>query len=1281
MKNNKIHVVSISTDTKRIQVFSKFFFVIFLLNLLSLILGIPNVYGQKYPKQISFQKITKSMSKDFQNKRKLDIKKAKKKKWLLQFKGQGGRNIYFDGVNAQGFPKYKTTYTNLTAAATVGTNHVWPGGSTKYNLNGSSSYLNNRVAIWDEGGVRVNHQEFNNRVKQVDKPASLSEHSTFVMGTIMAAGVVADARGMSYNLNEALAFDWNDVNAEMIKAASTNNLLLSNHSYGSICGWNYNETLNRWEFYGQPGATEDQGFGYYDGTAQIYDSIAYNFPNYLIVKAAGNNRGETGPPIDSPYYRFDNTGNFVLAKRDPSISSNDSFKSISYETSAKNILTVGAVYEIPLGYKSPSNVIISNFSSWGPTNDGRIKPDLVADGVNLYSPTATSNQSYKFGNGTSFASPIICGSLLLLQELYGKLRPDQFMRSATLKGLAIHTANEAGIANGPDYIFGWGLLDIKSAANTLYESLSKNNSSSSNSLIFEKTLKNRKSDTFSIITSGVGNFNATICWTDIIGFVQNQNVLNNPTPLLVNDLDIRIEGNGKIYYPWILDPRNRNNPARTGINSLDNVEKINIYDAVPGTKYKIIVNHKNYLFRDTQAYSIIVSGVGGLILCSSTATDIQSVKIDSFSMNNIHLSKISTNNYLDRRDSVVNLLPNLSAHFYLKINSTTQLNTKFLKIYIDYNGNGEYDKGELVSINNRFNNFGELKDSIFLPSNLLVGNKLVMRLILRDSNVIDSFRFCGNYVLGETIDLTLYIVDPKNDLAINSIISPIDQSCASNNQFVTVSISNNGSNTQNNFPIQLTVFNLTTNQFVDSFTEWYSGFLYPLTNLDFTFQKKINLESGQQYILKLKVLLNEDQFINNNIIIDTIQIAAQPTIKGNAFAYQCVATNLTTLTINNPISNENYFWYNVNNSIYPIAIGTNSTLNTSQQIFKVVSGISFNAGLSNNRISRSGNYQTPGNNYIQLKVAVPLTIQSLKLYTRQSGIVNIILVKNLVIDPATNEYTYNTVSSRQIQVTASSPNPKSGYTDYDPTDTGRYYNLNLSIPEAGTYWLIGKCLNGASLFRNNNISNFSYPIGDTNLFAIIGNSATTDQNNFYYYFYDMNLHTLNCASKPSFVNAQPNPRPTLYFTDDTLYSSLNGNLQWFLNDNLLTTTHNVNYIIPLKSGNYKVVALNNNGCITSSENYPFIFKPIPYNSKQEIALNIYPTLVTSTFLYLEFKIIYAPDFAYQIINFEGQSLSDLITIPNARKQMIQIPNLPKGMYLLRFRANGQYFYERFLKQD
>jgi len=85
-------------------------------------------------------------------------------------------------VNERGFFQAEMT-NNLNAAITVGTNELWTGGSTSLDLMGDE-YL---LGIWDGGGARATHQEFNNggfgaRVTIMDG-ASLSNHATHVAGT------------------------------------------------------------------------------------------------------------------------------------------------------------------------------------------------------------------------------------------------------------------------------------------------------------------------------------------------------------------------------------------------------------------------------------------------------------------------------------------------------------------------------------------------------------------------------------------------------------------------------------------------------------------------------------------------------------------------------------------------------------------------------------------------------------------------------------------------------------------------------------------------------------------------------------------------------------------------------------------------------------------------------------------------------------------------------------------------------------------------------------------
>ena len=148
--------------------------------------------------------------------------------------------------------------------------------------------MNGKLGIWDGGAVRGTHVELRGRVVQEDSTSTLDDHATHVSGTMIATGINPQAKGMAFQAPLLRAWDFNNDLSEMTSAAPS--LYLSNHSYGTIAGWDL-DANNNWDWYGISGDTVDYQFGYYDSGAQGRDSIAYNAPYYLIVQAASNNRG------------------------------------------------------------------------------------------------------------------------------------------------------------------------------------------------------------------------------------------------------------------------------------------------------------------------------------------------------------------------------------------------------------------------------------------------------------------------------------------------------------------------------------------------------------------------------------------------------------------------------------------------------------------------------------------------------------------------------------------------------------------------------------------------------------------------------------------------------------------------------------------------------------------------------------------------------------------------------------------------------------------------------
>jgi len=488
---------------------------------------------------------------------------------------------------------------NLEASQVVGNVDLWSEGNAGLNLSGNGIM----IGYWDASQPRLTHQEFSGRVTFEDADTGSNKaHATQMVGTMIATGVVANARGMA-NSATVKSWNWDNDLSEMATEAA-NGLIISEHPYANSAGWITNSSCGSgWTWYSLPSVNNSKAyqFGYYDEQAELWDSVTYMAPNYLTVKAAGNLRGTD--PGSQPLKHWTFNENFECIQDSTSVREvNGGIEGLETLTSAsisKNVLVVGAVTSSAGNFDDLTSVTPISKSGFGPTDDGRIKPDIMAP-TNLFTSSSVSDSDYSTGAGTSAASAVLAGSVALLREHYQDMKSDT-LSAASIKGILVHTADDIG-NKGPDYKTGWGLLNTERAARFL----SANQSNSELAMLIDTLITDGGSIQISYSNNSKRSLKFTITWTDPPG-TQPINANDVTDKMLVHDIDVSIfDSNLETYLPWFLDPNSPNNAATTGDNSIDNIEQVYISDAEIGN-YSINISHKGILSALGQRLSILVS--------------------------------------------------------------------------------------------------------------------------------------------------------------------------------------------------------------------------------------------------------------------------------------------------------------------------------------------------------------------------------------------------------------------------------------------------------------------------------------------------------------------------------------------------------------------------------------------------------------------------------------------------------------------------------------------------
>lgn len=441
-------------------------------------------------------------------------------------------------------------------------NRVLTGANTAqsapYNLNGAGV----KVFVYDGGTARATHSDFQGRLTTFDS-SGLSNHATHVAGTIGGAGVtVANNRGMAPGctlLSSGFEYSGSgtflytnpgDIEADFATAVSQN-AAVSNASIGTN--------------------TESNGFdcsfqGQYGLTDRLIDQIAKGSAGapIIMVWAAGNERQGTRCNIEG----F------------------GSYYSVAPPSGAKNHIPVAAV--------NANDDSMTSFSSWGPTDDGRMVPVISAPGCQsggdggVTSCGSSSDTAYASMCGTSMASPTVTGLVtLFLQDYRAQYPATPDPTGATVKAILAHTAVDRGNV-GPDYQFGYGSVRVIPAIDLMRSGLfSTSSATQSTRNIYRFT-----------VAPGTPELKYTLTWDDVAA-------TPNAALTLVNNLDlVLVDPSGNEYNAWTLNPADPSAAAvRTVANTLDNIEQVFVASPVSG-QWRLEVRGTN-VAQGPQAYSLV----------------------------------------------------------------------------------------------------------------------------------------------------------------------------------------------------------------------------------------------------------------------------------------------------------------------------------------------------------------------------------------------------------------------------------------------------------------------------------------------------------------------------------------------------------------------------------------------------------------------------------------------------------------------------------------------------
>ncbi len=422
-----------------------------------------------------------------------------------------------------------------------------------YNLDGDGV----TIGEWDGGNALESHNDFGGRVIRADF-AGISDHATHVAGTVIGDGSLSGGthRGMA-PAGRLITYLWWGSGSEALSEYTA-----------VVNSWNGRVATNSW------------GYGVNNPTTGSCEGL---LGNYYSVSATLDNivRGAAGEPIPIMW----SAGNQRGGSSQYCGSIGYSYGTVTPPGTSKNTITVGAI--------NSNNNSMTGFSSWGPTDDGRIKPDVVGPGCQTGSDwgiTSTSaSGGYTVKCGTSMSTPAVAGVVMLMRQQWDATFGGTILPS-TIKGILINSAKDFG-NTGPDYAYGHGAVDAVAAIDKLTAGATS---------YLEDSISTGQSKAFTItVPSGTSKLRVSLVWDDPGG-----SGIGGQT--LINDLDLRlVEPSSTEHFPYVLDPANPSFAATRGVDRINNVESAEVTNPAPGI-WQAVVEGFN-IPTGPQAFSLVFS--------------------------------------------------------------------------------------------------------------------------------------------------------------------------------------------------------------------------------------------------------------------------------------------------------------------------------------------------------------------------------------------------------------------------------------------------------------------------------------------------------------------------------------------------------------------------------------------------------------------------------------------------------------------------------------------------